>query len=277
MDQVDQYSYFTLGAVLSKLEQRPPAPIKLSDIFFDLMNASGSLDNFDRSPCTHSKEAAKDIESAIRNIFSLAQVEKEDVKKEVDFNTEIEPWALGQIANAIRDFKANFVRESPTLPIFFIPQKGLARTEQLVNNAELDFAPSVREALNQYPRVLEEIRQAGKALAFDLFTARVFHIMRAVEVLVLELLEKYKAKPAADSQRNLGAYVKLLKDKNADAELARFLDEVVRVERNEGIHPTKLFSEAQADMTYSIAKSAIIAVVEDLGKERALTLLSASA
>jgi hypothetical protein len=90
--------------------------------------------------------------------------------------------------------------------------------------------------------------------------------MRAVEVLVLELLSRYKVELKLESQRNLGNYVKLLKEKNADAQLTRYLDEMVRVERNESIHPTKLFSEAEADMIYSIAKSAIIVITANLSK-----------
>jgi hypothetical protein len=97
--------------------------------------------------------------------------------------------------------------------------------------------------------------------------------MRAVEVLVLQLLAKYKAEP---KQRNLGAYMEALQAKKADPDLIRFLDEMVRVERNEGIHPTKLYTEAEADMTYSIAKSAIIAVIEDLGKQPTVPLLPSS-
>jgi hypothetical protein len=217
---------------------------------------------FDRSPCVHSKAAAKDIDSAIRDVMSVAR--KED-GKEFDFDKQIEPWRLGDIARAISDFKSNFVRESPTLPIFFLPQKGLARTDQLINSAGVDFAPSVREALIKYPRAIEEIRQAGKALAVDLFTARGFHMMRAVEVLVLELLTKYGTPPPKESQRNLGNYVGLLKNKGAPEELLRFLNEMVRVERNENIHPAKLLSEAEADMIYSIAKSAIITIIADLG------------
>jgi hypothetical protein len=184
--------------------------------------------------------------------------------KEFEFETQIEPWQFASLTRAISDFKSNFVRESPTLPIFFLPQKGLARTDQLINSAEVDFASSVREALAKYPRAIEEIRQAGKSLAVDLFTARGFHMMRAVEVLVLELLTKYGATPPKESQRNLGNYVGLLKDKGAPEELLRFLNEMVRVERNENIHPAKLLSEAEADMIYSIAKSAIITIIADL-------------
>jgi hypothetical protein len=175
-------------------------------------------------------------------------------------------WSFRGLDQAVKDFKSNFARESPTLPIFFLPQKGLARTDQLITNAEMDFAPSVRESLARYKRAVEEIQQAGRALAVDLFTARAFHIMRAVELLVLELLTRYSAYPTKESQRNFGCYVKLLEGKQAGAELLRFLNEMVRIERNESIHPEKLLSEAEADMIYSIAKSAIIAIITDLDK-----------
>jgi hypothetical protein len=95
MDPVDQYSYFTLGAALSELEKlRPEAAVKFSSIFFTLLNANGALDEFDRSPCVHSKGAAKDIAAAINSIVAIAQVEKEDGKKELDFSAELQPLVV---------------------------------------------------------------------------------------------------------------------------------------------------------------------------------------
>ncbi len=262
MEPVDEYSYYRLGSAMQALLEIPDKTT-FGHIFFPLYEAGQIIEELLKSSLPHSSRSAiKDVQSRMAEIMKEAR----DAENKADFNKEIPGWRITTLKSAVKDFQTIFARESPTMPIFFLPQKGLARTDQLVTNAEMDFAPPVRDILAKCPRVIEEIQQAGKSLAVDLFTARVFHIMRAVEVLVLELLDKYSAKPTADSQRNLGNYVKLLKEKGADAELTRFLDEVVRVERNESIHPTKLFSEAEADMIYSIAKSAIIAIAAQFSK-----------
>lgn len=39
---------------------------------------------------------------------------------------------------------------------------------------------------------------------------------------------------------------------------------MARIERNEGIHPTKLLNETEADMRYGVAKGAIMAMIRDL-------------
>ena len=39
---------------------------------------------------------------------------------------------------------------------------------------------------------------------------------------------------------------------------------MARIERNEGIHPTRLLTEMEADMRYTVAKGAIIAMARDL-------------
>ena len=64
------------------------------------------------------------------------------------------------------------------------------------------FPEEVRQLLPS--NAVDEIRQAGKALAFDMFTAYAFHMMRAAEILILGLVRDYYPITLRESQRNLG-------------------------------------------------------------------------
>ena len=62
---------------------------------------------------------------------------------------------------------------------------------------------------------------------------------------------------------NWGNYISIIKKNGGDPELVRYLNEMARIERNEGIHPTKLLTEVEADMRYTVAKGAIMAMIRD--------------
>jgi hypothetical protein len=135
----------------------------------------------------------------------------------------------------------------------------------LIEQADVDFPTSIRLLLP--PSAIDEIRAAGRALAFDLFTASAFHIMRAAELVLLELLKEYQVSPEKESQRNWGNYIKLLEGK-VDGELLLFLKELAKLERNETIHPTKMLIDVEQVKVYSVAKMVIVGMIEHLQKRR---------
>ena len=207
MEQVDQYSYYKLGKALAEFEDTPVVATPFSAVFLKLFQIQVAVQEFEKSPCTHSKSAAKDIGSAITSLFGVG-FQKDD-NNQTDMNKPLQPWQFSDLSRAIKDFESNFARESPTLPIFFVPQKGISKTDDLIDRAEKDFPEPIREQLPS--RVIEEIQQGGKALAFDLFTANSFHMMRAAELVMLNLLRDYYSATIPESGRNWGNYISILK------------------------------------------------------------------
>jgi hypothetical protein len=273
MEQIDEFSYYNLGLALAPLSEAPNAARKFNDVFFSLVQAITALDAFDKSPFIHAKGAARDIKDRIGDLFKRTR--DKDGDGNLNFDSELPPYAFTSLILAIGDFRAILSRESARLPIFFIPQKGLSLTGDLIEQAELDFPEPLRQSL---PRdATAEIRQAGKAMAFDLFTAHAFHMMRAAEIVVLWLLRTYYNESIPTAQRNWSQYIKILQKHGPDPALLRFLDEVVRFERNESIHPTKLLTEVEAQMIYTVAKGAIMAMMQHMKNLEAYDPLAALA
>jgi hypothetical protein len=102
-------------------------------------------------------------------------------------------------------------------------------------------------------------------------------MMRATEIVMRILVTFYYDKPLAPSKRGIGAYAAILKDNGVDPELGRFLDDLVRVERNEGIHPEKLLTEVDAELLSTTARSAIIAMIRDMENRDAYLPLTQAA
>ncbi len=227
-----------------------------------MFRAQEALDEFEKSPLQYSKVAAKEMSEEIRRLFQ-AHRKKDAAGKEtdeIDWSQTIKPYLLDSLKRAIADFETLLARESPGMPVFFVPQKGIYNTTDLIEHAEQDFANHSELSMG----AIKEIQQAGRCLAFDLFTAHAFHMMRAAEIVVLALLQEYYNESVPTAQRNWGQYVSILRRRGAPPDLLRFLDEVVRIERNESIHPTKLLTEVEAQIIHTIAKGAIMAMVEHI-------------
>src|SRR6266404_2343755 len=259
VEPVDPYSYFRLGAAMKDLLNMADEPGSLGNVILTVFEARQALDELVKSGLEHSKAAARDLLETLRSISQDAR----DEEGAIDWNKPVQSYRVSHIKQRVRELEIILTRECPTLPVFFIPAKGLNRTSDLIKQAELVFPEEVRKLLPS--NAVDEIRQAGKALAFDMFTSYAFHMMRAAEILILGLVRDYYPVTLKESQRNLGQYVSLLSQNGAAPELVRFLDELLRVERNEGIHPTKLLTEVDAEVIVTAARGAIIAVVRDMG------------
>lgn len=271
MEQVDQYSYYRLGAAIGAFKTAPNKGTRVGDFIFRMIGLRGVSDDFLNSPFVQAKDAMNDVQTAIGALFRSCLKEGTE---EIDFDKELAPFHFGPLSRAITEFEAILSRESPKLPIFFVPQKGIAKTDDLIERAHLDLPEVTRRDMPA--AAIEEIKQAGRAVAFDLFTAHAIHMLRAAEIVVLVLLRDYYSNEIKESQRNWGQYVKLLESNGADPALTQYLNEVVRLERNQGVHPTKLLTEPESSYISTLAKGAIMKMVAELQKRQAYDCFAAA-
>jgi hypothetical protein len=179
-------------------------------------------------------------------------------------------FEASNIRKLVEGFENAFYLEMPRNDVFYVTTKGIADTRLLIEKAENDFEEPIRSALPQ--PAIEELRQGGKARAFELDTASAIHAMRAAEIVLLALLRQHKIAGLKKSERNWGNYLKLLHEKKIDEELHKFLDELARFERNETLHPTKLLSPAERDKIYTVAKGAIIVMQTEIMRLQSPTI-----
>ena len=136
----------------------------------------------------------------------------------------------------------------------------------LIKEGDGCFAAKTREAMP--PKARKDFRQATKCIAFQLWTAAGFHLMRSVEVVVL----RYFAiagfpQPKA---RNWGVYIDTLKAGKVDDKLVSKLDELRKYDRNELMHPETWLTEETALELFHHVKSVMSALIRDLTKRGAL-------
>lgn len=150
--------------------------------------------------------------------------------------------------------------ESPT---FFVPPRGIYNTTALIDNAETVFSQAILDRLPA--EAIADLRQAGRALAFDLPTASGFHGCRATEAVVKKQVLLFSGSAAPSS--NWGDFVRLLKLHGADGRVSDAIHRMKEVHRNPLIHPEITLTMQEAITLFSICHSTIQACVADMERK----------
>jgi hypothetical protein len=171
------------------------------------------------------------------------------------------------IINSLREFQIVLQTELGRMDTYFISQKGIYSTSDLIERADNVLPVEIIKVLSESIR--SDIKQAGRCLAFDLATATGFHIMRALEGVLRDFYcpAFLNKKPKG---RNWNSYIQCLKGTNADPKILAILDQIRSLHRNPTIHPQEVLTINEAMTLFGIAQSAIVAMVEDASKQHAL-------
>ncbi len=155
-------------------------------------------------------------------------------------------------------------------------QKAIYSTAQLVAHAENALHPQELKKMDK--KVVQEIRESGKCLAFDNYTASGFHILRALEVVLHEYYvivckPNNPNKPLNSWAAYLTPLYKLCDDKNSTLnhedkthikQVYYLLQQIKNLDRNNIMHPATLLDEVESLKLFDIAKTAIMAMSEKL-------------
>jgi hypothetical protein len=163
-----------------------------------------------------------------------------------------------------RDYEALesvMANEMPGCPAYIVSQKGIYRTEALIDQADSHFHPDLASAIPDQAKT--DIKEAGKCLAFELPTACSFHLWRAVESTTDEYYVALAGKSfdADNVSRNWGAKIKALEAAKADQGVTAFLDHIREHYRNPQTHPERIVPLKEAQMLFGTATSAIAQIV----------------
>ena len=109
---------------------------------------------------------------------------------------------------------------------------------------------------------MDDIKQAGRCIAFDIPTAAAFHIIRATETVILQYYNKLGGKSIKPKMRNWGAYINALRSCKADQRITGFLDHIREEYRNPVLHPETMVESEQVQVFLGVCVSAIIQMIQ---------------
>jgi len=265
MKRLNGYLFYQLGYYLKPLETIEEGA-KLIDVASNIYFAKAWLDFFltDRViTVAFSKETGYNLLSALAKLVpgQLSVIPADKLEYELSWQ-DVYP-----IKNSLREFQIVWQTELGKMDTYYISQKGIYSTSDLIERADYVLPIEIADTLSESIRF--DLRQAGRCLAFDLATAAAFHIMRALEGVLRDFYCPIflGTKPKV---RNWNGYIQCLKNTGADPKILAILDQIRSLHRNPTIHPQEVLTINEAMTLFGIAQSAIVAMVEDASKQHAL-------
>jgi hypothetical protein len=177
-------------------------------------------------------------------------------KMEAKIDTPITLHESVMLERFVKNFETEFEHDCRELNVFAISNIGTHSTTKLLEKAHINLP---RETIARLPEdVLFEVDEAGRCLAFHQGTASAFHVLRAVEKLIVTYLEKVLGRPVNLRSRNWGAYIRELKSNGADSKVVDYLHHLKEYYRNPIMHPEVVLSVDDAFSLFNACLSAIV-------------------
>lgn len=254
MRRVNTYSFFTLGKCLAPLKNLEEGAriVPALVVLFQARSEVESLLNNNVVSVRICRHAAKELITEISGVVPTDFTEAMKIDKDKKF----EWYAAYKIKEAAAKFETVLAEELNIVDTYAVAQKGAYSTAELIANAEIIFPEKVRSKLPS--QTIHDIREAGKCLAFETPTASAFHIVRAVESVILAYFTKVTGKDAPTRMRNWGLYIKLLRDSGkSDPKVVNFIEHIKDNYRNPVTHPEAVLTVDEVQVLLGAACSAI--------------------
>ncbi|UDQ90274.1 hypothetical protein LJE71_04485 [Xanthobacter autotrophicus] len=245
-------------------------------LYFTLSDLSALFSQFishDRA-FNISKHNAKEIISSIEYIYkNMLGMEDGDFNYS-EFNFTVEKWQYSYLQSKLDSFKIVFQAECNDAAIYFVDQVLIYNTSALVENAFDRIHDEIRNILPSGIKI--EFEQAGKALAFELWTACGFHSLRALELMMDHYLKEYNVELKHSTWHHyIYSMTKLSEDmertEKPSKKVVAMLDRMREIDRNPLMHPQDTLDCTQAETLFSLSTITIVEMARDL-KTKSATL-----
>jgi len=258
MKRVNVHQFYLLGQSLQPLAGITEASI-YGDCFYELWQARAGIKAMLESGVVslHTcRAAAYELIEAVT--IGVPEDFDEAIKK--DQKEPINWMCYYRIAQVLKEFQVVFAAELPLVETYSVSQKGAYSTSDLIDHAEIIFSENIRSVLPA--DATRDIQQAGRCIAFDVPTAAAFHILRAIEAVILEYLKIKSVGTVKPKQRTWAAYLDSLRELGADETIIEEIDQIREKYRNPIMHPEDVVSLDGALALFGKAQFVIYAMIE---------------
>jgi hypothetical protein len=175
--------------------------------------------------------------------------------------TNVTPTSAMELYVMTTQFEEELREECKHLYIHCVEDQRILSAYTLIEKIESAISEKTWKYMSEPARA--EIEESGKCLALERHTASGFHILRSVESVIREYLTALNI-PLSASDRNWGAYVRILKDHGAAEEVISIVDNLRRDDRNPLMHPERFLSMDQSIGLFFLCLTALDRLIGDL-------------
>ena len=202
-----------------------------------------------------SKESAQSLLATIDNIVNATGVAELPA---------LTPTEQGLLVGVILQLYTTLAQDLARFDLYWIEPKLGYSTAELMADATIVFPESIRAALSA--PVKYEIQEAANCLLYDASSAVGFHVLRAIEIVVLD----YFSLPAwtGDSPTTWSEYSRDLKKLNVHPKIREMVSRLANLHRNELMHADAVLSKDEAAILFHLMQEALPIMIADVAKRK---------
>jgi len=156
------------------------------------------------------------------------------------------------IRQQIGNFEPVLLAELQIADLYVVTRRGGYNTTDLAENGAVIFPPDLPEKV---PDAVDDAKQAGRCIAFNLPTAAAFHMHRANEAVLHRYYAAVAPKKAPPVNKPMEVWIKALEDEpNHDKKVVSALRDLKDLHRNPVLHP----QQSLDDVNDAIALAAAV-------------------
>lgn len=263
MEKINLPFFYQLGSLLKPLTEMEVGKSKRVDIYFASSAVSSYVRNLlDAYPTlTVCRSSGEELIKATGEVLTWLRSTPSDEWEKENHSISL---TCRQLLTKAKEFQTILSADLLKLETYHVSQKGIYDTTALIARTENVLPISMLNRIDQ--KVVVEIRESGKCLAYDCATAAGFHIMRATE-LILHKYYIHICNPKSKKRlANWGAYIEKLKpiEDTEVKEVVAILQQIKDRHRNLIMHPEIVLTPDEAFTLFEIAQGVIIAMVNAL-------------
>jgi hypothetical protein len=275
MEKIDLFAAYLLGAELHPISKFDHTDKPAGEVLMDIWSArdaiAGLLQPTSKVKIGFAKGAADELRGELDRTWNKHFTDGKGHWKPPATTDVVPGWTLAEITRAYVNFRAVLRAELEANASYQVQARGIFDVAKLVEQAQEFIHADIRDRVNA--KALDEYMQAGKCLAFGLFTASGYHACRALEA-VIEDYHTFFAK-TTDLKKSWWEYIdtlgKIAKDKGStDAKpnerTLMYLNQTKDAFRNGIMHPRYVLSDLEAETFFTSVKCAITAMAMELGE-----------
>lgn len=246
------------------------------EVFFACIRLEGSFRKFEADqaafPLTRdsARQVINELSETLVTQFYDGDSKRSKMKQGLDLEKDFETWRLYSLRAKIEEFRHVLSAECRKSETYFVEKKVGFDVPTLLHSAEENLHGSIRPFVPA--SALSEIREAGRCLALESFTACGFHTLRGLEVVMAAY---YRAVSGKDKEfRSWHDYVEALEALAVEAKergatypspkVSSMLDRMRQLDRNPLMHPSDSLDEMGADTLFKLGIVTITELAKDL-------------
>lgn len=249
MERVNPHIYIVLGRGLEQaLALSENTGISLA--FFELASLDTTLDILLESSALISKSIVGPMRDLSKTVKIINEAEDEINGKPNDLSRY-----QFNLHRDIKNLRTALIQGLPLLNLYSASPQGTQDIGLLIDGAAQSTFGDYFSEID--PQVIRDFDEAGKCLAFALYTATGYHAARACEGMLRTYAEEFLSVIEIAKLETMGATIHKLRAVKGDAEPDRRIvdraDRVREYDRNVLMHPGQFLSDFDARSTFAIA------------------------